>query len=77
MKTTVQQDRLASVRLRTAARLDNLSRLVPQAGGDVARYLRDAAPVMQADPGFREQVRVALEERYRRKRVFDMEADNG
>lgn len=68
MRTSVQQDRLFKIHQTANARLNRLSDYLPKSGGELAAYLRQAMPVADADPEFREKLGDALRQHSQRRR---------
>ncbi len=68
MRTSVQQDRLVKIHQTANARLDRLGQFLPQSGGDLAAYLREAVPYAESDPQFREQLGESLRQHAQRRR---------
>lgn len=68
MRTSVQQDRLVKIRQAANERLDRLANALPQSGGDLAAYLREAMPYANADPEFKEKLGDALRQHSQRRR---------
>lgn len=68
MRTSIQQDRLFRIHQTANARLDRLGDFLPQSGGELAAYLREAMPVADADPEFKEKLGDALRQHSQRRR---------
>lgn len=68
MRTSIQQDRLFRIHQTANARLDRLGDFLPQSGGELAAYLREAMPVADADPVFREKLGESLRQHAQRRR---------
>lgn len=68
MRTSIQQDRLFKVRQMANDRLNRLGNVLPQSGGDLAAYLREAMPYADADPEFREKLGESLRQHAQRRR---------
>lgn len=68
MRTSIQQDRLFRIHQTANARLDRLGHFLPPSGGELAAYLREAMPVADADPEFREKLGESLRQHAQRRR---------
>lgn len=68
MRTSIQQDRLFKVRQMANDRLNRLGNVLPQSGGDLAAYLREAMPYANVDPEFKEKLGDALRQHSQHRR---------